>query len=172
MNMFEKAIEIAKLAHQGQKRKYTHEPYLTHPFAVAGLVASVTYDEDMIIAAMLHDVVEDSEINIYEIRNIFGDYIATLVDEVTDKTILSDGNRAERRRIDRANTNKACAEAKTIKLADVIDNLKTVIVHDKGFAKIYMEEKEELLLVLTEGDKTLFEVASNIIKEFKESIEE
>ena len=172
MNMFEKAIRIAKLAHQGQKRKYTHEPYLTHPFAVAGLVASVTYDEDMIIAAMLHDVVEDSEINIYEIRNIFGDYIATLVDEVTDKTILSDGNRTKRRRIDRAIINEACAEAKTIKLADVIDNLKTVIVHDKGFAKIYMEEKEELLLVLTEGDKTLFEVASNIIKEFKESIEE
>ena len=64
------AMDIAARAHEGQVRKYTGEPYLTHPFAVAGLVRSVTDDEDMVAAAILHDVVEDSDVPLSLIREL------------------------------------------------------------------------------------------------------
>ena len=67
----ERAAEFAKAAHEGidQRRKYTNEPYIVHPQLVAEIVSSVTDDEDMICAAWLHDVVEDTPVTLEEIRN-------------------------------------------------------------------------------------------------------
>jgi (p)ppGpp synthase/HD superfamily hydrolase len=73
--MFEKfnqAMEFAKIAHIHQKRKYTDEPYLCHPIAVAGLVFSVSKNDNMLAAAALHDVVEDTPTSIEEIQAAFG----------------------------------------------------------------------------------------------------
>ena len=61
---YTEAKELAIQAHYGQVRRYTGEPYVNHPIAVADLIASITDDEDMIIAALLHDTVEDTEIGI------------------------------------------------------------------------------------------------------------
>lgn len=163
------AIRFAKDAHKKQTRKYTNEPYLTHPMAVAGLVASVTDDPDMIIAAILHDTVEDCEkVTIDHITENFGPRVSHLVSDLTDVSKKSDGNRKKRKEIDRQHTAEALPESKTIKLGDLIDNLKNIDYFDEDFADVYMNEKMQLLHVLQEGDETLFRVAYDIVYDYFE----
>jgi (p)ppGpp synthase/HD superfamily hydrolase len=75
------ALEFATTAHASinQRRKYTGEPYIVHPIAVAELVRSVPHTPEMIAAAYLHDVVEDTPVTIEEIREEFGPQVAELV---------------------------------------------------------------------------------------------
>ncbi len=163
-----KARDFARQAHEaaGQLRKYTHEPYIVHPAAVAKLVASVTDDEAMICAAWLHDVVEDTHVSLQQITAEFGDDIAQLVSELTDVSRPKDGNRAARKQLDREHTRSASARAKTVKLADLIDNSRSITQHDPRFAKVYMAEKRELLNVLREGDSTLYALAEKIATDY------
>lgn len=82
----EQARRYATQAHAaaGQRRKYTDEPYIVHPAAVAELVRSVTDDEQMIAAAWLHDTVEDTPSTLQDIESHFGPRVAKLVDMLTD----------------------------------------------------------------------------------------
>ena len=162
------AVDVIKRAHKDQKRKYTGEPYIVHPFAVAGLVASVTDDTDMVIASLLHDVVEDTHIELQTIVGIFGRRIAGMVEDLTDVSRPSDGNRAKRKEIDRQHTAASSPEAKTIKLADLIDNTKSIWAFDKNFAVRYMAEKKRLLEVLTEGDGKLYALAESMVNKYYE----
>lgn len=78
--MFEKAVIFATNAHNGQTRKGTNLPFIIHPLEVAAIVAAMTLDEDMLCAAVLHDVVEDcDDISIEDIRHEFGDVVASYV---------------------------------------------------------------------------------------------
>lgn len=162
------AIDVAKKAHAGQVRKFTGEPYITHPFAVGGLVVSVTQDDDMLIAAILHDVVEDSPVTLQTIYGIFGSRVAAMVGDLTDVSTKADGNREVRKALDRAHTAQSSPDAKTIKLADLIDNTKSIAAFDKGFAVKYMAEKKLLLEVLTEGDPTLYKIANDLVIRYYE----
>ena len=155
------AYRFARDAHAsiGQVRKYTGEPYIVHPIAVAEIVRSVPHTEAMLAAALLHDVVEDTPVDLPEIREKFGDEIMELVDWLTDVSRPQDGNRAARKHLDLLHSAKAPAAAKTIKLADLIDNTKTIAVHDRGFWQRYRKEKLALLAVLKEGDATLWRLA-------------
>ena len=137
-----------------------------HPAAVAKLVASVSDDEAMICAAWLHDVVEDTAVTLAEIESEFNQDIAALVAQLTDVSTSADGNRAARKRLDLRHTRDASPRAKTIKLADLIDNAGSIGRHDPGFARIYMAEKKRLLEVLGEGDPTLFARAHAIIEAY------
>lgn len=165
-DLVRRAYLIAEKAHSGQVRKYTGEPYISHPQAVCDNVKSVSHTEEMLAAALLHDVVEDTPTSIADIEAEFGTCVASLVEQLTDVSRKEDGNRAVRKAIDREHLAKASAEAKTIKLADLIDNSLSIIRHDTGFAKVYMKEKKELLSVLKEGDKTLWENANWIIEKY------
>lgn len=78
----EHAIEFAKKAHLGQKRK-SGEPYITHPLAVAYSLIDWGMDIDTVLAGILHDTVEDTEVSLVEIENLFGRDVAFLVDGVT-----------------------------------------------------------------------------------------
>ncbi|GLQ55330.1 HD domain-containing protein [Devosia nitrariae] len=151
------ALAFARDAHarQGQKRKYSDMPYIVHPIAVAELVASVPHREEMISAALLHDVVEDTDVELETIREKFGAEVGDLVDWLTDVSRPGDGNRVKRKRIDYEHTAKAPAAAKTIKLADIIDNARTISAHDPDFWRVYRRECLALLDVLGEGDKSL-----------------
>lgn len=141
------------------RRKYTGEPYITHPAAVVELVRSVPHTEAMICAAWLHDTVEDTPCTLDEIERVFGFEVATLVEMLTDVSKQSDGNRATRKGIDREHTAKVSPQAKTIKLADLIDNTQSIVAHNPAFAKVYLAEKALLLEVLRDGDATLWEMA-------------
>ena len=77
-----RAYEAALAAHQGQRRK-SGEPYILHPVAVASVVAEMGLDDVSIAAALLHDAVEDTGIELLEIRAEFGDDVAAIVDGVT-----------------------------------------------------------------------------------------
>ena len=160
------AIDVARTGHQGQLRKYTKEPYIVHPFAVAGLVAAVTRDDDMIIAAMLHDTVEDTPVTIELIRGLFGERVAGFVSDLTDVSNPSDGNRKVRKEIDRDHTAQASPSAKTIKLADLIDNTKSITAYDANFARIYMREKQALLGVLQGGNSALVKIANDLVRDY------
>lgn len=165
--LVERAYVFAKAAHEavGQVRKYTGEPYIVHPVEVAGIVRSVQHTEEMLAAALLHDTVEDTEATAADIEREFGPEVAALVDWLTDVSRKEDGNRATRKEIDRMHTAKAPAAAKTIKLADLISNSRSIIAHDLGFAQVYLREKAALLEVLTEGDAALVEQANQLLKE-------
>ena len=76
------AYEMAEEAHKGVKRS-SGEPYITHPVAVACILLEFCMDTDTIVAALLHDVVEDTDVPLEAIRKRFGDDVANLVDGVT-----------------------------------------------------------------------------------------
>ena len=158
----ERALAFASEAHGSinQRRKYTGEPYIVHPIAVAEIVRSVPHTEAMIAAALLHDVVEDTPVTIEDIRSAFGEEIAELVGWLTDVSKPSDGNRRKRKHLDLLHTAKAPAAAKTIKLADLIDNTRSISAHDPSFWPVYRREKEALLQVLKEGDALLWQRAA------------
>jgi (p)ppGpp synthase/HD superfamily hydrolase len=158
-----RALAFARRAHEsvGQKRKYTGEPYIVHPMAVAEIVRSVPHRREMIAAAYLHDVVEDTPVTLEQIRLAFGDSVAELVDWLTDVSRPGDGNRRTRRALDLEHTARAIPEAKTVKLADLIDNSETISSHDPtGFWPVYRRETLALLEVLREGDATLWKRAA------------
>lgn len=86
MNKFDEAIRFATKAHAGMERKAAGIPFITHPMEVAVIVSSLTQDEDVLCAAMLHDVVEDTPLALEDIRATFGDRVAELVElETEDK---------------------------------------------------------------------------------------
>lgn len=163
------AVEFAERAHRGQVRKYTGEPYIVHPLEVAQIVSSVNASEDVIIAALLHDVVEDCGVTLDQISRAFGDAVAALVHQVTDVSRKEHGNRATRKSIDRQHLAIASPQGKTIKLADLISNTQSITQHDPDFAAVYMQEKSELLPLLIQGDAALFTRAMGLVESWEQS---
>ncbi len=75
----DQAIIFATNAHAGQTRKRESTPYILHPLEVAAIAADLTTDENVIIAALLHDTVEDTDVTLEQIKNVFGPRVAELV---------------------------------------------------------------------------------------------
>lgn len=161
-----RAKEFAFHAHRGQKRKYTLEDYIVHPAAVAELVRKVPHTDEMLAAAWLHDTVEDCGIQIDEIHKLFGSTVAEYVLWLTDVSKPSDGNRKMRKAKDREHTNGAPYQVKTIKLADMIDNSRSITRYDPDFSVIYMREKKLLLPCLVAGDKSLYFIAKTLVDDY------
>ena len=164
--LVQRAILFATEAHQGQTRKYTGEPYIVHPLEVMEIVKTVSHTQEMLAAAVLHDVVEDTDATLSDIWNEFGYKVRQLVADLTDISVPSDGNRKARKHLDLIHTAKALPQSKTVKLADLISNSKSITEHDPKFAKVYMKEKAALLKVLTEGDPTLYARAKKIVDDY------
>lgn len=163
--IIERARAFAIAAHSavGQRRKYTNEPYWFHCREVARLVATCDGSTDeMISAAFLHDVIEDTQVTISTIEDEFGAVVAGYVLALTDQSRPQDGNRAERKRIDRMRLAEVSAEVQTIKLADLISNTRSIVQYDPSFARVYLKEKLQLLEVLTKGDKHLYAYAKEL----------
>jgi hypothetical protein len=159
------ARRFATEAHEriDQRRKYSNQPYQEHLKAVAEHVAGVTDDAEMIAAAWLHDTVEDTPATFGDLERAFGRSVRDLVADLTDVSKPSDGNRAVRKAIDRHHLAQASARAKTIKLADLIDNCTDICRHDAGFARVYLAEAAALLDVLGDGDARLYRRAQRAI---------
>lgn len=129
VTMIEKAYELAKKAHGDQKRK-SGEPYIIHPLWVAIILADLEMDKETIVAGMLHDVVEDTDVTEENIKKTFGDEVASLVDGVTKLGRLS----YSRDKLDEQAENLRkmfLAMAKDIrviiiKLADRLHNMRTL----------------------------------------------
>lgn len=171
--MEEESLEFARQAHGNQKRKYTEEPYIEHPKRVAEMVKTVPHSTEMVCAAYLHDVVEDTPISISEIEQKFGKKVANLVDELTDEFMNEKYphlNRRTRKEKEVERQAQMSAEAKTIKLADVIDNTMDIVKNDKGFAKKYIREMDALTKALEGGNEELLQKARLEVKKGKEQL--
>ncbi len=146
-----RAQEFATVAHQSQTRKYSGRPYIEHPLAVARMVARFDHDEDMIIAALLHDTVEDTSVTIWEIECVFGAGVMALVSDLTDVSCSTDGNRVARKQKDLLHIAAAQPRAKTIKLMDLVHNSVSIVRHDIGFAAVFLDEMAKMLDVLQDA---------------------
>ncbi len=162
----ERARRFAIERHAGQVRKYTGEPYWTHPQAVVAIVSKVSRSPQLLSASWLHDVEEDCAVQPEELTALFGAEVSRLVTEVTDVSRPEDGPRAVRKALDRAHMARGSVEAKTLKLADVIDNVRTIVQHDRRFARKYLPEKRLLLdEALREGNAELWAEADRLVQD-------
>jgi (p)ppGpp synthase/HD superfamily hydrolase len=161
------ALAFAVAAHGGQVRKGTGAPYAIHLIRVAELVRTVAKapKPTQIAAAYLHDTVEDSLVTLGDIADRFGSEVATLVKYLSDISKPSDGNRAARKAIDRAHFAQGPADAKTVKLADLIDNSHDIVANMPDFAPKFLHEKALLLEVLGDGDAALMTLARSTLSE-------
>ena len=132
--LLERAYATAEKAHRGQKRK-SGEPYITHPVAVAQILADLGIGSKTLAAALLHDTVEDTDYTLDTLRAEFGDEIAMLVDGVTklDKLKYGDSAQAETVRKMVVAMSKDI-RVLVIKLADRLHNARTWGFVEEGSA--------------------------------------
>lgn len=123
-NQIEEAIEVAAEAHHGQYRKGTHTPYITHPYAVGLILMDAGCTEAVIIAGILHDTVEDTDLTLEFIRERFGDAIADIVEGCSENKALRWRAR-KTERIEALRT--ASPEVCIVTCADKLHNLRTII---------------------------------------------
>ena len=129
----QKAFDFANEAHKGVRRR-SGEPYILHPIAVAKIVVSnIGLGYKSIVAALLHDVVEDTSYTVDDLRSLFGDKVATLVDGLTKiKTVLDNEDKAEQKSIQAENFKRILltlnddVRVVLIKLADRLHNCRTI----------------------------------------------
>jgi len=126
MNRLISALAFAAHKHRDQRRKdAVASPYINHPIALANVLANEAGidDEAVLIAAVLHDTVEDTETSEEELIREFGQEIASVVLEVTDDQLLS---KADRKRLQVESAGTISRQAKLVKLADKICNLRDI----------------------------------------------
>ena len=123
----------------------------------------------MLAAAWLHDVLEDTVATTVEVEDVVGPEVLQYVLALTDCNTTI-GNRAFRKSHDRARLSAAPEPAKTIKLADLIDNTSSIVDHDKNFARVYLKEKELLLPCLKGGDASLWNRAFETLQKAQEAM--
>ena len=124
---FIKATDFAALKHRLQKRKDAEaSPYINHPLALARVlrIEAGIADVDVLVSAILHDTVEDTETSVEELEREFGKVVAGIVAEVTDDKRLP---KPERKRLQVEHAPHISSQAKLVKLADKICNLRDVV---------------------------------------------
>jgi len=176
MNIVEKADAFAEKAHGdvNQVRKYTGEPYIAHPREVRAILkkyASGHISPEQEAAALCHDVVEDTNMTLNDVRNELGDEVANLVSWLTDVSKPTDGNRRIRKNMDLQHTAGAPPAAKSIKCCDLVSNTLSIVEHDKNFAKVYLKEKKALLTVLGEADKGVLSLAHQVLEKAEKDLQ-
>ena len=128
INQITKAYEYSKTAHKGQKRK-SGEDYITHPLQVAGILADLGMDQESIITALLHDVVEDTPVSLQDIKKQFGPKVAFLLDGVTKISLMNFRNTYEKQSENIRKMIVAMGKdvrVILVKLADRLHNLRTL----------------------------------------------
>jgi (p)ppGpp synthase/HD superfamily hydrolase len=156
-------LEFVKQQHGEQKRKYTGEPYWHHPLAVASRFEHYC-GLPLVEIALCHDLFEDTQCNealltntLYSIGYEALDVIRIVngVKDLTDQFTPSaypDFNRSRRKLKEAMRLCQIADHIQSIKYADMIDNTKSIIQYDPNFAKVYLEEKRQLLHYMRNGD--------------------
>ena len=133
LDIIQKAFDFANEAHKGVRRR-SGEPYILHPIAVAKIVVSnIGLGYKSIVAALLHDVVEDTDYTVDDLRSLFGDKVATLVEGLTKiKTVLDNEDKAQQKSMQAENFKRILltlnddVRVVLIKLADRLHNCRTI----------------------------------------------
>ncbi|WP_373314252.1 HD domain-containing protein [Xylanibacter ruminicola] len=130
--MVDRAICFATKAHSGVVRKGTKIPYIAHPLEAMAIVGSITDDQELLAAAVLHDVVEDAGVNVADIRTEFGDRVAALVDSETDSEVpgmshIDSWQIRKQAAIDHLAA--ASRDVKIVALGDKLSNMRAMLLH-------------------------------------------
>ncbi|MBO4692184.1 MAG: bifunctional (p)ppGpp synthetase/guanosine-3',5'-bis(diphosphate) 3'-pyrophosphohydrolase [Bacteroidales bacterium] len=127
--LLDRAILFAVKAHSGTERRGKGFPYIVHPMEAMEIVATMTSDQELLAAAVLHDTVEDTSVTIEEIRQQFGERIATIVENESDKIIENKSEEEswhERKRAAIERLAKAPHDAKIVALGDKLSNMRAI----------------------------------------------
>lgn len=162
------AATFAAGKHANQRRKNSAAtPYINHPLEVAEHLARVggIEDEDILIAALLHDTIEDTQTTADEIRELFGQRVMKIVLECTDDKNLE---KLERKRLQIVNAPHKSSEAKCIKLADKTHNLNSILVDpptnwDRQRQMEYFEWADKVICGLLGVNKALDHAAQQVL---------
>jgi len=177
----EKLLEFVKECHGDQVRKYTGEPYWTHVYEV-GLLADDWHVTLGLEIGFCHDLLEDTECGMatlfdkleslsYRMSDIR--VICDCVRDLTDVYITEDYpqlNRRQRKEKECMRLSDISPLAQSVKYADLIHNTKSIVKHDKGFAKVYLEEKENILRVMNGGCGELYSTCISILEAAKKEL--
>jgi (p)ppGpp synthase/HD superfamily hydrolase len=169
------AREFAIQAHADQMRKYTAEPYWHHCGRVANQMIRYCGSTDIVIAAWLHDTLEDTETSYEELVTEFGVAAADIVLEVTNVSRRAHGLRPMRKRLDRQYLAGASWKGQMVKCGDTIDNIPSIVRHDLHFAEVYVPEKRDLMLAMTTIRQVCYPIwsaAFEVVKAGERSIAE
>jgi|TARA_B110000977_G_scaffold115097_1_gene148774 (p)ppGpp synthase/HD superfamily hydrolase len=148
---------MAGKAHEGQFRKYSGLPYIIHPIEVATTVEAYGGTDEMIAAALLHDVVEDCPgYTVAMVADEVSPLVAEYVDGLTDVSKPEDGNRSVRKALDLEHLAGASPAVQTIKYADILSNTTSIVADDPSFAEVYLPEVRAILDVMPDGDPALY----------------
>ena len=176
LELIDYAIYFATRAHNGQKRKSDKNvDMIFHPYTVAMMIQRAGGSDEAVIAGLLHDVVEDTPYNLDDIKNEFGDNIASVVSEVSEKKELEWEERKQEA-MDRIKT--ASIDGKLVECADKISNLETMynlyeeigdeiwnsFKRPKDKQKWYYTEMYKAVIENTTEDNILFERYKNILE--------
>ncbi len=152
MNKLEEAIIYATILHQGKIRKFRGNPYILHPIEVAQILSTITADEEIITAGILHDIVEGTDGTIGEIEKRFGKRVALLVDADSENEYAGEERRESwKRRKEEALLilkNSRDIGVQMLWLADTLSNIRSL-------AGIYSERGEELWAELNQSDPAM-----------------
>ena len=171
------ADAFANAAHASiqQTRKYSGEPYINHPRQVRQILldhATGPVLPEQELAAILHDVVEDTGVTQELVDQVFGPLIGRLVENLTDISKPTDGNRRTRKALDLAHTAKSDPLAKSVKLADLVANARDITTQDPDFARVWLREKAALLEVLGDGDPGLLALAYQTLNQCRAQLKD
>ncbi|OZM81695.1 GTP pyrophosphokinase [Pseudonocardia sp. MH-G8] len=126
LGLLQRAYDVAEAKHEGQKRK-SGDPYITHPLAVSTILAELGMDTTTLVAALLHDTVEDTDYSLERLREDFGEEVAHLVDGVTKLDKVELGSAAEAETIRKMVVAMARdPRVLVIKLSDRLHNMRTM----------------------------------------------
>lgn len=149
--LLDKAICFATAAHAGQLRKGSNTPYILHPLEAATIVSTMTSDEEVIAAAILHDVVEDTDTTIDDIRELFGQRLAALVASESEnkrENLPAASTWKIRKQETLDELRSANADVKMITLGDKLSNIRAIhrdqeILGDELWQRFNQKDKAE-----------------------------
>lgn len=150
-DLLNKAIVFATKAHEGQFRKGSEIPYILHPLEAAAIVGTMTADDEVIAGAVLHDVVEDSETTIEEVRELFGEKIACFVASESEnkrENLSAESTWKIRKQETIDHLKNAPTDVKMITLGDKLSNIRSMYrdynsVGDELWQKFNQKDKNQ-----------------------------
>jgi (p)ppGpp synthase/HD superfamily hydrolase len=181
--VLKKVRQFAADAHTGQKRKYTPDDYIVHPERVMAICGNFSPDAAVLSAALLHDVLEDTDIKppamLAFLRDVMEPEKAKrtmeLVIELTDtytRQAFPQWNRKKRKQMERERLSAVSHDAQTIKYADVLDNSNEIVQHDPFFAGVFLGECRLLLTCMTGGNQKLRDMAIRMVEKNLQILDE
>ncbi len=149
--ILDKAIIFAVKSHAGTERRGKSFPYIVHPMEAVEIVATITSDQELLAAAILHDTVEDTDVTIEQIRTEFGERIASIVAAETDKKEKGKSNESNWRKRKQDAINRiatAPMDVKIVAMGDKLSNMRAIArdysaIGDKLWEIFHSKDKKD-----------------------------